>query len=174
MTKFSGFASRRDDRLLQDVLWHRLTAACVTDSPLETAIAPEAELRCGAKVTPPVKAGARCASARCRPRSAGLRGAIHREFRPQGLRSPVQGTQSGLRTDGSECPTILGQKQVESWLRAAIAAGDVGGIWEPDTYPQLVWKRVDGLVFEGRVSNRDSGWYHGYPITAAEMPRWLE
>lgn len=38
----------------------------------------------------------------------------------------------------------------------------------------LVWKRVDGLVFEGRVSNRDSGWYHGYPITAAEMPRWLE
>lgn len=85
-----------------------------------------------------------------------------------------KGTQSGLRTDATECPTNLGQKQVESWLRAAIAAGDVGGIWEPDTYPQLVWKRVDGLVFEGRVSNRDSGWYHGYPITAAEMPRWLE
>ena len=49
MTKFSGFASRRDDRLLQDVLWHRLTAACVTDSPLETATAPEAELRCGSQ-----------------------------------------------------------------------------------------------------------------------------
>lgn len=83
------------------------------------------------------------------------------------------GTASRLRTDATECPTDLTQEQVEGWLREAIAAGDVGGIWEPDTYPQLVWRRVGSAVFEGRVSNRDIGWYHGYPITPAEAPAWL-
>jgi hypothetical protein len=92
----------------------------------------------------------------------------------KGFGHRFKGTPSSLRTDATECPTDLSQRRVEKWLREAIIAGDVGGTWEPDTYPQLVWKRVGDIIFEGRVSNRDSGWYHGYPITTAEAPRWLE
>ncbi|WP_448062021.1 hypothetical protein [Cellulomonas hominis] len=83
------------------------------------------------------------------------------------------GVGSRLRTDATECPAGVTLNEIQRWLREALEAGDVGGIWEPDTYPQLVWRRVDGGVFEGRVSNRDLGWYHGYPITPAEAPSWL-
>lgn len=79
-----------------------------------------------------------------------------------------------LRSDATECPRDIELWEAQHWLREAIAAGDVGGIWEPDTYPQLAWRRVENAVFEARVSNRELGEYHGYPITPAEAPRWLK
>lgn len=92
------------------------------------------------------------------------------EHKGRGHRFLVQGR---LRTDATECPRDIELRDAERWLREAIAAGDVGGIWEPDTYPQLAWRRSGDSVFEARVSNRELGHYHGYPITPAEAPRWL-
>ena len=92
------------------------------------------------------------------------------EHKGRGHRFPIQGR---LRTDATECPRDIELRDAQRWLREALAAGDVGGIWEPDTYPQLAWRRVEDTVFEARVSNRQLGEYHGYPITPAEAPRWL-
>jgi hypothetical protein len=79
-----------------------------------------------------------------------------------------------LRTDATPCPTGLTEEQVLSWLREAIAAGDVGGVWEGQIYPQLAWRRVGDTVYEARVSNPVQGWYHGYPLDHTEWPRWLQ
>lgn len=92
------------------------------------------------------------------------------EHKGPGHRFRIQGR---LRSDATECPPHIEQADAQRWLCDAIKAGDVGGIWEPDTYPQLAWRRVEGSVFEARVSNRELGEYHGYPITEAEAPRWL-
>ncbi len=62
---------------------------------------------------------------------------------------------------------------ISTWLREAIANGDVGGPWEGQPYPQLAWRRVDGVVYEARLSNAEKGWYHGYPIDKTEWPGWL-
>lgn len=79
-----------------------------------------------------------------------------------------------LRTDATRCPEGLTEEQVLGWLSEAIAAGDVGGLWEGQPYPQLAWKRVDDIVYEARVSNAEQGWYHGYPLDRTEWPQWLE
>lgn len=79
-----------------------------------------------------------------------------------------------LRSDATRCPRDITEERARTWLQEAIAAGDVGGIWDAQPYPQLVWKRVGDTVFEGRVSNAEQGWYHGYPLDATEWPRWLE
>jgi hypothetical protein len=78
-----------------------------------------------------------------------------------------------LRSDATRCPTGLTEEQVLGWLKEAIAAGDVGGMWGDQPYPQLAWKRVGDTVYEARVSNSEQGWYHGYPIDRTEWPRWL-
>jgi hypothetical protein len=78
-----------------------------------------------------------------------------------------------LRSDATRCPKNVTEEQVLSWLREAIAAGDVGGLWEGNPYPQLAWRRVGDTVFEARVSNAEQGWYHGYPIDPTEWPKWL-
>jgi hypothetical protein len=79
-----------------------------------------------------------------------------------------------LRSDATRCPKDLTEEQVQAWLREGIAAGDVGGVWDDQPYPQLVWKRVQDTVYEGRVSNAVQGWYHGYPLDVTEWPRWLK
>lgn len=95
-----------------------------------------------------------------------MRSAEHKDqFGPAGV--------ARLRTDASRCPRGLTEEQVTEWLREAIAAGDVGGVWNDQPYPQLVWKRVNDIVFEARVSNSEQGWYHGYPLDPTEWPRWL-
>ncbi len=78
-----------------------------------------------------------------------------------------------LRSDATRCPTDLTEEQIQDWLKEAITAGDVGGLWGDMPYPQLVWKRVGVTVFEGRVSNAEQGWYHGYPLDPTEWPRWV-
>lgn len=79
-----------------------------------------------------------------------------------------------LRSDATPCPTDITAEQARTWLRQAIAAGDVGGSWLGKPYPRLVWRRVDDVVFEARLSNQESGEYHGYPIDRQEWPVWLK
>lgn len=78
-----------------------------------------------------------------------------------------------LRSDATRCPRDLTEEQILGWLREAIAAGDVGGLWGDQPYPQLAWKRVGDSVYEARVSNAEQGWYHGYPLDRTEWPQWL-
>lgn len=58
------------------------------------------------------------------------------------------------------------------WLRAAIRAGAVGTPWEGE-YPRYVWYRDGDLLYEGRLVNREAGWYKGYPLNDDEWPPGL-
>ncbi len=78
-----------------------------------------------------------------------------------------------LRSDASACPRGLDFDEVETWLKKAVARGDVSA----DTggeFPRYIWTRVEGRVYEARLSNAGLGQYKGYPIHDFEVPGWLE
>lgn len=78
-----------------------------------------------------------------------------------------------LRSDASRCDPNLGeQDQLTGWLRNAIKSGHVGGPWE-GTFPRYVWARHEGVCYEGRLVNRESGEYKGYPLDDQECPEGL-
>jgi hypothetical protein len=77
-----------------------------------------------------------------------------------------------LRSDASACPRGLNFDQVESWLKDAVRDGAVSALLDSD-FPRYVWKRVDGKVYEARLSNAGLGQYKGYPIEDHEAPGWL-
>jgi len=103
-------------------------------------------------------------------RAASARYVASAEHKGPGHRFGIQGR---LRTDATECPKDLVQDQVETWLRKALREGTAGGGWSSAHYPKYVWTIVDGVVYEARLSNETQGWYHGYPISRAEAPKWL-
>ncbi len=75
------------------------------------------------------------------------------------------------RADASLCPQSLAKRreQIDSWLKTAIRAGKCGAPWEGG-FPRYVWHNVKNQAYEGRLINRDSGEYKGYPITVDESP----
>ena len=77
-----------------------------------------------------------------------------------------------LRSDASACPRGLDFAEVEGWLKAAVARGDVSASMD-DEYPRYVWARLDGRAYEARLSNAGLGQYKGYPIRDFEAPGWL-
>jgi len=77
-----------------------------------------------------------------------------------------------LRSDASACPRGLDFAEVESWLRAAVRDGTVSAALDSD-FPRYVWRRVEGRVYEARLSNAGLGQYKGYPIEDHEAPDWL-
>ena len=40
-------------------------------------------------------------------------------------------------------------------------------------FPKYAWIRVEGQVYEARLTNSGLGAYKGYPILDHEAPRWL-
>jgi hypothetical protein len=78
------------------------------------------------------------------------------------------------RHDATPCPKDLTRDQAEQWLKDALSLGDAGPAWPDHAYPEYVWKRVDEIVFEARLTNRDQGWYKGYPLDRSEWPDWLQ
>lgn len=77
-----------------------------------------------------------------------------------------------LRSDASTCPRGLNFDEVESWLKEAVRDGAVSALLDSD-FPRYVWKRVEGKVYEARLSNAGLGQYKGYPIEDYEAPGWL-
>jgi hypothetical protein len=79
-----------------------------------------------------------------------------------------------LRADASCCPRDLATKQalVTDWLKEAIRRGATGGYWE-GYFPRYVWFMHGQTVFEGRLVNREAGWYKGYPLNHGEWPEGL-
>ncbi len=72
-----------------------------------------------------------------------------------------------LRVPESSTLTKLGHGE------KAVARGDVSA----DTggeFPRYIWTRVEGRVYEARLSNASLGQYKGYPIQDFEAPGWLE
>jgi hypothetical protein len=72
-----------------------------------------------------------------------------------------------------EMRTPRGHEKVQQWLKEAFGAGHVSALLDGD-FPRYAWKRVEGQVYEPRLSNAGLGQYKGYPIEAHEAPRWLE
>lgn len=79
-----------------------------------------------------------------------------------------------LRADASCCPRELYDKQdlICQWVRCAILLGAVSGPWESG-FPRYIWYMDGEIVYEGRLVNRGSGWYKGYPLDQDEWPRGI-
>jgi hypothetical protein len=77
-----------------------------------------------------------------------------------------------LRSDASACPRGLDFVAVRGWLRNAVRARQVSADFQGD-FPRYVWTRVEGQVYEARLSNSGLGAYKGYPIHDHESPAWL-
>lgn len=45
----------------------------------------------------------------------------------------------------------------------------MGGPWE-GRYPRYVWSKIDGIVYEARLVNREQGQYKGWQLEADEWP----
>lgn len=79
-----------------------------------------------------------------------------------------------LRSDATPCPEAVTGGEAQDWLQGALAAGDVGGPWTDQPFPQYAWRRVGDVVFEARLTNAEQGWFKGYPLDPTEWPAWLE
>jgi hypothetical protein len=77
-----------------------------------------------------------------------------------------------LRSDASACPRDLDFDEVLDWLQKAIRARHISADFEGN-FPRYVWSRVEGRVYEARLSNSGLGAYKGYPIHSHESPDWL-
>ena len=80
-----------------------------------------------------------------------------------------------LRADASCCPreTAEDPRRITRWLRSAIREGATGAPWEGG-FPRYVWYKHGETVFEGRLVNRETGEYKGYPLDRDEWPRGVE
>lgn len=78
------------------------------------------------------------------------------------------------RADASICDRNVSSTFVQAtrWLRSAIRKGDVGAPWEGE-FPRYAWYKVGDVVYEGRLVNRNSGDYKGYPLEKAEWPVFM-
>lgn len=77
-----------------------------------------------------------------------------------------------LRSDASACPRGLDFDDVVRWLRDAARDGHLSAQVE-GSFPRYAWRRVEGQVYEARLSNSGLGQYKGYPIQDEEAPGWL-
>ena len=80
-----------------------------------------------------------------------------------------------LRADASCCPRDLtgNLERIHAWLKEAIRSGAVGAPWEGG-FPRYVWYKYRTTVFEGRLVNRETGEYKGYPLRRDEWPAGIE
>jgi hypothetical protein len=65
------------------------------------------------------------------------------------------------------------QKQVTKWLKQAIEKGSVADWWE-GKFPRYAWFKDDESVYEGRLVNKVSGEYKGWPLNRNEWPENIE
>lgn len=83
---------------------------------------------------------------------------------------PSYAGEPGLRSDASRCDPAITQDQAEKVLKQAIRLGCVSEQHEGD-FPRYVWGRLDGVLYQARLINRENGWYKAWAIDALEAPR---
>ena len=82
--------------------------------------------------------------------------------------------QPRLRADASCCPReVVDPNTVRGWLRSAIRRGAAGAPWEGG-FPRYVWYKDGDVIYEGRLVNRQTGAYKGYPLDEDEWPPGIE
>lgn len=78
------------------------------------------------------------------------------------------------RADATKCdPSLSDADEITSWLRAGLAAGQVGAPWE-GRFPRYVWYRVEDVCYEARLVNRHAGEYKGWSVEVSEFPENLQ
>lgn len=89
---------------------------------------------------------------------------------PEHKDAPSFAGQPRPRADASICDHRLNDAaEITLWLRSAIQKGAVGTFWE-GSFPRYVWYKDGDTVYEGRLINRESGEYKGYPLQPDEWP----
>ncbi len=81
------------------------------------------------------------------------------------------------RADATLCPdsvTEKGKGEIEEWLKEAFRKGAYGEFWEGG-FPRYVWylNLEMNVVFTGRLVNKGTGEYKGYPIEEFEWPKGI-
>jgi hypothetical protein len=69
-----------------------------------------------------------------------------------------------LRSDATACPRGLDFLVVLGWLRDAVRGRQISADFDGD-FPRYAWTRVDGRVYEARLSNSGLGAYKDIPST---------
>lgn len=79
------------------------------------------------------------------------------------------------RADANICDPSFSDQQARMtrWLRDAIRGGRIGALWE-GSFPRYVWYCDRDVVYEGRLVNREAGWYKGYPLERHEWPQGMD
>ena len=93
---------------------------------------------------------------------------------PYHAAASTAGVAVARRPDATICPKELtaDRQRVEEWLRASVLAGRTGA-WRGG-FPQYVWHREQGTVYEARQGGPGSGEYHGYPLQPWQRVRGLQ
>ena len=75
------------------------------------------------------------------------------------------------RADASICPRELAKKQsqITVWLQTSIKKGAVSGMTDGH-YPRYVWFKDKDTVYQGRLVNKGTGHYKGWPLNRDEWP----
>jgi hypothetical protein len=64
----------------------------------------------------------------------------------------------------SRCPAAWTNATATEALRLAISEARVSCFWEGAGFPRYVWYLDGDVLYEARLTNRESGEYHGYPL----------
>ncbi|OJU74362.1 MAG: hypothetical protein BGO09_11090 [Bacteroidetes bacterium 47-18] len=82
----------------------------------------------------------------------------------------IEGKIPRPRPDASMCPRWINDLDlVNKWLKIAFEKGAVCDYFEGD-FPRYVWFKYENTVFMGRLINKESGEYKGFPINQFEWP----
>jgi len=78
------------------------------------------------------------------------------------------------RADATLCDRSLANQllKITRWLQSAIRQRQVGEPWE-GRFPRYVWHREGEVCYEARLTNRETGYYKGYPIEPTECPEGI-
>ncbi len=73
--------------------------------------------------------------------------------------------QLGGNSDGEKCPLIPPEiwPKIQEALREAVAAGVVDERFR-GVFPARLWVYVNDTLHEARLSNQETGEYHGFPL----------
>ena len=85
--------------------------------------------------------------------------------------SPMGNPRSRSWPHASKCNPYWRQTDATRALKDAIRAGQVSAEWDGQ-FPKYVWHQDAEILYEARLSNRDQGEYHAYPLEdKREWPR---
>ena len=64
----------------------------------------------------------------------------------------------------SRCPASWTNETATQALKLAISEAKVSCYWEGAGFPRYVWYLDGDVLYEARLTNRENGEYHGYPL----------